>query len=141
MQIRRPKKKKAIKVYLNLHIILMKGITLKGIKLKLDQHKSSNINEVIRAVLSFLFFLEKDFTHTHTHTHTQIHNWQNIRCKDKIKSSLRTFRQYIYTNEKQEVKTLFSVSTFYILSGTSSKCEDSYIKLKSLHLNYAQKRK
>ena len=34
---------------------------------------SSNVNEVIRAVLNS-FFLEKDFTHTYR---------QNIKCKDK----------------------------------------------------------
>ena len=33
---------------------------------------SSNINEVIRAVLNSLFFY-KQILHTHTHTHTRTH--------------------------------------------------------------------
>ena len=32
---------------------------------------SSNANEVIRAVLNSLFFLQKDFTHTHTNKSTE----------------------------------------------------------------------
>ena len=32
---------------------------------------SSNVNEVIRAVLNFILFIKRFHTQTHTHTHTQ----------------------------------------------------------------------
>ena len=41
---------------------------------------SSNANEVIRAVLNSLFFLQKDFTHTHTQIKAQ-----NAHKETKIK--------------------------------------------------------
>ena len=47
----------------------------------------SNTNKVIRTVLNAL---QKDFTHTHTHTLTK---------HKKIKSSLCTFRKFLYTSE------------------------------------------
>ena len=33
----------------------------------IESDKSSNINEVIRSILNFLFFLSKDFTSTKKH--------------------------------------------------------------------------
>ena len=93
---------------------------------------SSNINEVIRAVLNSLLFFTKGF-YTHILTKHKIQ-------RQKIKSSLPTFRQFIYTNGQQVVRTLLAVSTSYVLSRgfyllslplmlyqllTISKCEDS----------------
>ena len=50
------------------------GVSEKPFKERFRNDKSSNINEVIRAVLNSLFFLQKDFAHAY---------WQNIRYKDK----------------------------------------------------------
>ena len=57
---------------------------------------SSNINEVIRAVLNslFFFFLQKDFTHTHKHIHTHTQSPHFIRFASK----------HIQTNSLYKVK-------------------------------------
>ena len=47
---------------------------------------SRNVNQVIRAVLNSLIFLQKDFTHAHTHTHTHI-KAQNTHKQTKIKKA------------------------------------------------------
>ena len=74
---------------------------------KVFWHVSNNVNEVIRAVLNFFFFLRKDFTHTY---------WRNVRCEDC----------------KQSPRILRFVSMCVL---TISACEDSCVKLRSLHLN------
>ena len=49
---------------------------------------SRNVNQVIRAVLNSLIFLQKDFTHAHTHTHTHTHiKAQNTHKQTKIKKA------------------------------------------------------
>ena len=49
---------------------------------------SRNVNQVIRAVLNSLIFLQKDFTHTRTHTHTHTHTKaQNTHKQTKIKKA------------------------------------------------------
>ena len=40
------------------------GNDTNGYNINSNNNDSSNINEVIRAVLNFLFFLQKDFAHT-----------------------------------------------------------------------------
>ena len=67
---------------------------------------SSNVNEVIGAVLNSLFFLRKDFTHTY---------WRNVGCEDC----------------KQSPRVLRFVSMCVLTIG---ECEDSGGKLRSLHL-------
>ena len=66
---------------------------------------SSNVNEVIGAVLNSLFFLRKDFTHTY---------WRNVGCEDC----------------KQSPRVLRFVSMCVLTIG---ECEDSCVKLRSLH--------
>ena len=39
---------------------------------------SSNVNEVIRAVLNFILFTKRFHTHTHIHTHTHTHTYTHI---------------------------------------------------------------
>ena len=68
--------------------------------------ESSNINEVVTSILNF-FFTKIFYTHTHTHTHTH-----TDKTYKKIKSSLCTFRKFVYTSEMYKVRTLF----FYVLS-------------------------
>ena len=68
--------------------------------------ESSNINEVVTSILNF-FFTKVFYTHTHTHTHTH-----TDKTYKKIKSSLCTFRKFVYTSEMYKVRTLFS----YVLS-------------------------
>ena len=51
---------------------------------------SSNVNEVIKAVLNSLFFLQKDFTQTHTHKSTEAQRRnqakaQNATSEQKLK--------------------------------------------------------
>ena len=57
---------------------------------KVFWHVSNNVNEVIRAVLNFFFFLTKRF---HTHILTKSKMWGL-----QTKSSHPTFRQYVCTN-------------------------------------------
>ena len=67
---------------------------------------SSNVNEVIRAILNFLRFFYERF-HTHIRTKRKVWGLQT-------KSSHPTFRQYILT---------------------IGESEDSCVKLRSSHLN------
>ena len=51
---------------------------------------SSNVNEVIRAVLNFILFIKRFHTHTHTHAHTHTHTHtkhKNVHKRSKIKKA------------------------------------------------------
>ena len=71
--------------------------------------ESSNINEVITSILNSFFYKNILHTHTHTHTHARTHT---LTKHKKIKSSLFTFRKFVYTSQMYKVRTLF----FYVLS-------------------------
>ena len=67
---------------------------------------SSNVNEVIRAVLTFFFFLQKDFTRTQgTKTHISEQK-QKRQCFYVLKKHLRG---------KKSVICLFAFYAFYVL--------------------------
>ena len=67
----------------------------------LEEQLSSNINEVIRAVLNFLFFLPKDFTSTKS---TKTLN-QRTKIKNALKKHLR---------EKQSLIRLFAFFVLFV---------------------------